>query len=54
LTRIASADFFRPFAECAKGYRSWRYYEMDSSHSPHITAPEKLATLLGTIVAQNV
>ena len=53
-TRIAPVDFFRPFAERARGERGWRYYEMDASHSPHITAPEDLAALLGTIVSQRM
>ena len=51
-TRIAPGDFFRPFAEVAKGGLGWRYYEMDASHSPHITAPEDLAALLDTIVSK--
>jgi pimeloyl-ACP methyl ester carboxylesterase len=51
-TRIAPLDFFRPFAELAKGELAWRYYEMDASHSPHITAPEDLAALLDTIVSK--
>ena len=48
-TRIAPGDPFRPFAERAKSDSSWRYYEIDASHSPHITAPEALAALLQTI-----
>ena len=51
-TRVAPGDFFRPFAERAKHERGWRYYEMDASHSPHITAPEALAALLQTSVSQ--
>jgi pimeloyl-ACP methyl ester carboxylesterase len=49
-TRIALADPFRSFAERAKSEPGWRYYEIDASHSPHVTAPEALATLLLTIV----
>jgi len=51
-TRIAPTDFFRPFAERAKSELGWDYYEMDASHSPHITAPDDLVALLGTIVSQ--
>jgi pimeloyl-ACP methyl ester carboxylesterase len=53
-TRVAPGDFFRPFAERAKSERGWRYYEIDASHSPFITAPETFAALLGTIVSQPV
>jgi pimeloyl-ACP methyl ester carboxylesterase len=49
-TRIAPGDPFGPFAERAKSESGWRYYEIDASHSPHITAPEALAALLQTIV----
>jgi pimeloyl-ACP methyl ester carboxylesterase len=49
--RIAPGDPFRPFAERAKSEPGWRYYEIDASHSPHVTAPEALAALLQGIVA---
>jgi pimeloyl-ACP methyl ester carboxylesterase len=52
LTRIAPANPFRPFAERAKSDANWRYYELDASHSAHVTAPEPLARLLQTIAAQ--
>jgi hypothetical protein len=42
-------DVFRPFAERAKSEPGWRYHEIDASHSPHITAPDALATLLQAI-----
>ena len=51
-TRIGPVDFFRPFAERAKHEPGWRYYEMDASHSPHITAAEALAALLQKIAAE--
>jgi pimeloyl-ACP methyl ester carboxylesterase len=51
-TRIAPGDPFRPFAERAKSERGWRYYEIDASHSPHVTAPESLAALLQTIASE--
>ncbi|WP_349642635.1 hypothetical protein [Bradyrhizobium canariense] len=52
LTRVTPADPFRPFAERAKNDRNWRYYELDASHSAHITAPVALTQLLQTIVSQ--
>ena len=44
-TSIPPGDPFRPFAKRAKTESGWRYYEIDASHSPHITAPEALAVL---------
>ncbi|MBX3513527.1 MAG: alpha/beta hydrolase [Xanthobacteraceae bacterium] len=41
-------DPFRPFAERAKR-EGWQYFEMDASHSPHVTAPEALTEVLDTI-----
>ena len=49
--RIPPGDPFRPFAERAKSEPGWRYFEIDASHSPHVTAPDALAALLQTIVA---
>jgi pimeloyl-ACP methyl ester carboxylesterase len=49
--RIGPGDVFRQFAERAKSEAGWRYYEIDASHSAHVTAPEALAALLQTIVA---
>lgn len=51
-TRRTPADTFRQFAELAKRESGWRYYEIDASHSPHVTAPEALATLLQTIISK--
>lgn len=51
-TRVTPADPFRPFAERARSDPNWRYYELDASHSAHITAPEALASLLQTIVSR--
>jgi pimeloyl-ACP methyl ester carboxylesterase len=48
--RIGAADVFRQFAERAKSEPGWRHYEIDASHSPHITAPRELLALLQTIV----
>jgi pimeloyl-ACP methyl ester carboxylesterase len=41
-------DPFRPFME--KGRREgWKVYEIDSSHSPHVTAPEELMRILDEV-----
>src|SRR5262249_10270293 len=34
-------DVFRQFAERAQRETGWRYFEIDSSHNPHITAPQR-------------
>ena len=47
--RAAPGDGFRPFAEHARSDPDWRYYELDASHSPHVTAPDALAELLDRI-----
>ena len=51
-TRITPADTFGPLARRAKDEPDWRYYEIDASHSPHVTAPETLMSLLQKIVAE--
>ena len=51
-TRVMPGDPFRPFAERAKHEPGWRYYELDASHSPHITAPNALAALLQQITSE--
>jgi pimeloyl-ACP methyl ester carboxylesterase len=51
-TRITPADTFGPLARRAKDEPDWRYYEIDASHSPHVTAPETLMALLQKIVAE--
>lgn len=53
-TRIGPGDMFGPFARAAKADPSWRYFEMDASHNPHITAPEALAEIFGTIASNPV
>jgi hypothetical protein len=49
--RIGPVDVFRPFADRAQRESGWRYFEMDASHNPHITAPQDLLLLLEKIVA---
>ena len=51
-TRITPADTFGPFAKMTKSDPAWRYYEIDASHSPNVTASEALMTMLETIAAQ--
>ncbi len=51
-TRITAADTFGPFARRAKSESGWRYYQIDASHSPNVTAPEALTALLQKIVAE--
>jgi pimeloyl-ACP methyl ester carboxylesterase len=51
-TRITPADTFGPFAKRAKSQQGWNYYEIDASHSPHVTAPDALMALLQKIVAE--
>jgi pimeloyl-ACP methyl ester carboxylesterase len=48
--RIGPADVFGQFAERAR-HEGWRYFEIDASHNPHITAPQALLDLLARIVA---
>jgi pimeloyl-ACP methyl ester carboxylesterase len=48
--RTGPMDVFQPFARRAQRESGWRYYEIDASHSPHVTAPEILAELLNDIV----
>src|SRR5262249_52035661 len=50
-TRVTPADTFGPFAKMAKNDAAWRYYEIDASHSPNVTAPEVLMGMLDTIAA---
>jgi pimeloyl-ACP methyl ester carboxylesterase len=45
-TRTGPIDIFKPFAQWARSRASWRYMEMEASHSPHVTSPEALAALL--------
>jgi pimeloyl-ACP methyl ester carboxylesterase len=43
---------FGTFADRARSEPGWGYYEIDASHSPNITAPEALMTLLNVIIAK--
>ena len=50
-TRITPADTFGQFARRTKNEAGWRYFEIDSTHTPNVTAPETLMALLEKIVA---
>jgi pimeloyl-ACP methyl ester carboxylesterase len=45
-TRITPADTFGPFAKMTKSDPAWRYFEIDASHAPNVTAPEALMAML--------
>lgn len=47
--RTPPGDTFGPSAARAQR-EGWRYFEIDASHNPHITAPDELAALLREIV----
>ncbi len=47
----AGADPFAQFAKRLKDDSLWRYFEMDASHSPNVTAPAALMKVLQEIVA---
>jgi pimeloyl-ACP methyl ester carboxylesterase len=49
--RITPADTFGQFAARVKSVPGWRYFEIDASHAPNITAPDSLMKLLQDIVA---
>jgi len=50
-TRIPPGDVFGQFARRAKSEAGWRYFELDASHAPNVTAPEALMKVLQEIVA---
>jgi pimeloyl-ACP methyl ester carboxylesterase len=50
-TRIPPADTFGQFAMRARSEPGWRYFEIDASHSPNVTAPDALMKVLQEIVS---
>jgi pimeloyl-ACP methyl ester carboxylesterase len=50
--RIGPVDVFGQFAARARREGGWRYFEIDASHNPHITAPQALLALLEKIVSE--
>jgi len=49
--RATPLDTFGVFATRAKSEPGWRYFEIDASHAPNVTAPEALRAVLQKIVA---
>lgn len=47
----AGSDPFAQFAARLKNDPAWRYFEMDASHSPNVTAPEAFMKVMQEIVA---
>ena len=45
------SEVFRPFADRARSEAGWEYYELNTSHNPHITAPETLTALLDKLIS---
>jgi pimeloyl-ACP methyl ester carboxylesterase len=48
--RKTPADTFGQFAARARSEPGWRYLEIDASHSPNVTAPDALMSVLRKIV----
>jgi pimeloyl-ACP methyl ester carboxylesterase len=48
-TRLGPGDPFGQFARRFRSDPAWRFYELDASHSPNVTAPEALVRLLDQI-----
>lgn len=49
-TRIPPGDVFGQFATRVKSEDGWRYFELDASHAPNVTAPQALMAVLNEIV----
>jgi pimeloyl-ACP methyl ester carboxylesterase len=49
--KVPATDPFAQFAKRLKNDSAWRYFEMDASHSPNVTAPDTLMAMLEKIVA---
>jgi pimeloyl-ACP methyl ester carboxylesterase len=45
-TRLGPADSFSQFARRFRTDPAWRFFEIDASHSPNVTAPEALVRIL--------
>lgn len=50
-TRIPPGDVFGQSERRTKSEKGWRYFELDASHAPNVTAPEALMSVLEKIVA---
>jgi pimeloyl-ACP methyl ester carboxylesterase len=49
--RINPGDVFEQFAARARTEPGWQYEEIDATHSPNVTAPDKLAEILLGVAA---
>jgi pimeloyl-ACP methyl ester carboxylesterase len=49
--QINPGDVFEQFAARARTESGWQYEEIDATHSPNVTAPDKLAEILLRIAA---
>jgi hypothetical protein len=49
--RYAEQGPFGQFAQRARSETGWRFYELDASHSPNITAPDLLVKTLNDVIA---
>lgn len=49
--KYADQGPFGQFAQRFKGDSAWRFFELDASHSPNVTAPQALVDLLQKIIA---
>jgi pimeloyl-ACP methyl ester carboxylesterase len=50
-TRSGPGDVFRQFRDRAQRESGWSCHEIDASHNPHITCPDRLMALLAGIMA---
>jgi hypothetical protein len=50
--QINPGDVFEQFAARARTEPGWQYEEIDATHSPNVTAPDKLAEILLRIAAE--
>ena len=48
-TRLGPGDTFGQFAKRFRSDPAWKYFEIDASHSPNVTAPDAIARLLDQI-----
>jgi pimeloyl-ACP methyl ester carboxylesterase len=48
-TRLGPGDPFGQFARRFRSDPAWQFFELDASHSPNVTAPEALVSLLDRI-----
>jgi hypothetical protein len=48
-TRLPPGDPFGQFARRFRSDPAWRFFEIDASHSPNVTAPEALVRILDQV-----